>query len=360
MEKEPVDDPTLDLQESHNFRGEYWDVEEWYTSLEPITFKTEFISLRMKDIDAIIKSHIRKITPDDQIILEDIENRIDKIIPTFKSQAVFVRLSTLSPKDATRNEADTLINLLREDLQNHGLQTKEVGQEKNIPKEAFSTPETVSQEIISLNKCVYLLCKVNTGKDAMRLISNSDRVHSLLNRKREEEKHFRMSIVLREWMDFEPEFEFRCFISKGKITAITHYYKFLYVEEIVKNKTKIEKSMITFLKETVQPLVRIDSYVCDLVLLDRVNFKFIVVELNPYAENTSSGLFDWKNPDDHKILTGEKDFEFRILDKPKLDVRDELGYFGLMLNEVRPVPDESVPPPVEKQKPTKRRECLIS
>jgi len=314
----------------------------------------------MKDIDAIIKGHIRKITPEYQAIIEDIENRMDKIIPTFKTQAVFVRLSTLSPKDATRNEAEALINLLKEELQKYGLATKPEG-DKNIPKNAYSTPETVVQEIISLNKCVYLLCKVKTGKEAMKMMINSDRVHALLNRKREEDKHFRMSIVLREWMDFEPEFEFRCFISKGKITAITHYYKFLYVEEIVKNKIKIEKSMITYLKETVQPLVRIDSYICDLALLDRVNYQYIVIELNPYAENTSSGLFDWKDPDDHKILTGEKDFEFRILEKPNLDVRDELGYFGLMLNEVRPLPDPEIQThSKEKQQPAKRRECLIS
>ena len=41
---------------------------------------------------------------------------------------------------------------------------------------------------------------------------------------------FAMNIVVRDWNEIEPELEFRAFVHKGKFTALTHYYKALYVE----------------------------------------------------------------------------------------------------------------------------------
>ena len=38
----------------------------------------------------------------------------------------------------------------------------------------------------------------------------------------------------------------------------------------------------------------------------------IVIELNPYENDTDSLLFQWKSKKDETILTGKSDFEFRI------------------------------------------------
>lgn len=42
-------------------------------------------------------------------------------------------------------------------------------------------------------------------------------------------KQWNMNIVVREWNQISPEYEFRAFVYKKRMTALTHYYKFLYV-----------------------------------------------------------------------------------------------------------------------------------
>ena len=41
----------------------------------------------------------------------------------------------------------------------------------------------------------------------------------------------------------------------------------------------------------------------------------IVIELNPYENDTDSLLFDWKSKKDKNVLEGKVEFEFRVQEK---------------------------------------------
>ena len=160
------------------------------------------------------------------------------------------------------------------------------------------------------------------------------------------EENFKPKLILREFnhnIDFE--YEFRCFVFKDNITAITQYNSMIYLYKVVEYKKEIQDGMIKFWKENIHESMKekgISSYVMDLGMLKKgkmekgdgdkdeeekkddgdggdVVFEFILIEMNPFCTNAGAMLFDWKK--DVKILTNQP-LTFRILEdvyseKPK-------------------------------------------
>lgn len=73
----------------------------------------------------------------------------------------------------------------------------------------------------------------------------------------------------------------RAFVYDKKLTAISHYYKFCYVKEIVDKKAEIAKLLSTFFEEKVKALVSAPNYVIDFVVID--DKTAMVVEINPFV-----------------------------------------------------------------------------
>lgn len=125
-----------------------------------------------------------------------------------------------------------------------------------------------------------------------------------------------LNIYLIEWKNFNKDNEFRVFVYKNHITAIS--LQFLYT----KNKSFTNKSneeIITLVKDIndffnnniKEKLYSMVNYTFDLVLLPNNEFYFI--EPNPFGKDYSAGsaLFHWINDSD--ILLNEKcnEIEFR-------------------------------------------------
>ena len=144
----------------------------------------------MEQVDTLLAAHEKKMTEGQKLMVESLSEEVESKIQDCESKAAFVRLSTLSPKDSTKSNLGLLRSLLIKEL--------EEVEWDNVP-----------QEIAAVNRVLYKACKVSSGKEAMDLILLSDRVYRMLKRRREEEKHFNMSLVVRNWVDFDPTFEFR-------------------------------------------------------------------------------------------------------------------------------------------------------
>eukprot|EP01130_Rhizamoeba_saxonica_P007463 TRINITY_DN3020_c0_g1_i1.p1 TRINITY_DN3020_c0_g1~~TRINITY_DN3020_c0_g1_i1.p1 ORF type:complete len:319 (+),score=68.93 TRINITY_DN3020_c0_g1_i1:439-1395(+) len=152
----------------------------------------------------------------------------------------------------------------------------------------------------------------------MDMFRRSNRVRKHLENRLEEteQDQWNMNIVVRRWIEINPEYEFRAFVHNNTMTAITHYYKFLYVEEIVECKELIQNLILEFFEHTLKELVPLDDYVIDFIY-DYSNQSVSVIELNPWSEASSSALFDWEV--DQNIIFGEEPFQFRILEQPFAD-----------------------------------------
>lgn len=108
--------------------------------------------------------------------------------------------------------------------------------------------------------------------------------------------------------------EFRAFVYKKQLTAITQYNEFIYFPYMVSQKDAILKSVREFVENEMVPLFsNMNNYVLDLALsypkAEGEDYKVWVVEVNPLAEFAGTGLFSWI--EDWQIILGEKPFEFR-------------------------------------------------
>lgn len=55
-----------------------------------------------------------------------------------------------------------------------------------------------------------------------------------------------MKMIVRQWVDIRPEWEFRCFVYGGKMTAITQYYYFAYGMLFLSLNFRLTTSLLLF------------------------------------------------------------------------------------------------------------------
>lgn len=302
---------TADTRHLENWVGnDPTDVEIWYPKLVAETFNTEFVPLSYAATQTLVRYHGSELDEKqhDSETIAELRQGIDDAIAGFQvCKAAFVRLSTLSPKDATLANMEKLHNLMQTQLQ--GI-----------------SAENPSKCMIAINRSLYLASRVNSGAEAMELFRLSNRVAKHLSHRLTEvtsPEQFRMNIVVREWNTIAPEFEFRGFVYQNNLCALTHYYKFLYVEKIAAYKTLILE-MVTVYFNKVKHLIPLNDYVIDFSV-DMAKKHVLVIELNPWSEAASSCLFNWELESDRAIMEGKAPFEFRILDRPPENLFDNVS-----------------------------------
>ena len=269
------------------------NIENWYESLKVYTMTTFFIPMSIELAKAFVHHHQQskgegKVTSDEERLLNNIEIEIEAIIYSFKDpkNGAFVRLSTRSPKDSriTRKKSD---QVFQEEMK------KGEGDENS--------------RLIAIVKSSILGLKVISGKEAMELLLDSQRVYDDLITALQfsKKKGFTQKIFIREWIDIPIDMEFRGFVHKKNLNAISQYYHYLLFPNLPKQIPIIEKRIKEFY-DSIKNKITLDSFIIDVaVLKDRV----ILIELNPFFLGTDPCLFSWKT--DRKIFE-DGPFEFRI------------------------------------------------
>ncbi|MFX1452836.1 MAG: hypothetical protein ACFFCM_18510 [Promethearchaeota archaeon] len=273
------------------------NIENWYESLKAYTMTTFFIPMSIELAKAFVHHYQQskgegKITSDEERLLTSIEIEIEDIIQSFKDlkHGLFVRLSTRSPKDSriARKKSD---QIFQEELK------KGEGDENS--------------RLIAIVKSSILGLKVISGKEAMELLLDSQRVYDdLINALQfSKKKGFTQKIFVREWIDIPIDMEFRGFVHKKNLNAISQYYHYLLFPNLPKQIPIIEKRIKAFYN-SIKNKITLDSFIIDFaVLKDRV----ILIEFNPFFLGTDPCLFSWKT--DRKIFE-DGPFEFRIRTEP--------------------------------------------
>ena len=86
------------------------------------------------------------------------------------------------------------------------------------------------------------MMKVQSGNDALELLIKSNRVFQDLNKSISfGEDYYQSKLILRQWIDEvvdHPEMEFRCFVHKRKMTAVTQYFHDTYFENLFEDNSQ--------------------------------------------------------------------------------------------------------------------------
>lgn len=166
-----------------------------------------------------------------------------------------------------------------------------------------------NRRLIALDEATIRLLSVHDGFHAIQLLLASERIQDDLVSSSSLKLIIRQFIMNRQNL----KSEFRAFIYKHQLTAISQYNEYIFDRNLFERKDLILTSIkIFFQNEHILEKIPYENYVLDLILIenDHSNYQVFICEINPLAEFAGTGLFSWLN--DRNILLGRESFQFRI------------------------------------------------
>ena len=163
-----------------------------------------------------------------------------------------------------------------------------------FPKLNWSAPRDAAW--ISYNGTL----KCTTASDVYLLLKSSDRVsHDINNpfRKCEDTEDNTLLessgfvLVLRKWQEISSSTEFRCFVKKGHIIAISQRDTASHYPYIAKNVEEIHSRIKDFFHQKISGKFPDNTYVFDIYL--KSNRVIKLVDFNPFGDLTDPLLFTW-------------------------------------------------------------------
>lgn len=300
----------LNYKSFHKIRHEGcpFCLDQWYPLVEPITYKTYFIPLRLEQAEAITSYYKTKYFEKDEftrqhtIILEDLEKQIDELFerePTLKNKGAFVRLCDRSPKDGHPNNPQYFYKQYLNNLE-------KISKEQKLDKTKGNT------KMMAIAKTNYLIVK--NSEDAMSLLLSSRKVYlDMLDWQKYGGKE---QLCFREFDDqLQDDNEYRVFVYENKLTAISQYDPYGKYTDCIENKEKVEKMINEYWTCEVKNRMKIDNYVVDFCFeKDKVK----LIEFNPFKDSTGAGLYDWKR-DAKELRYGDGKLKIVLNEYPNID-----------------------------------------
>lgn len=285
-----------------------FDVENWIQWIEPVSFRTSFISLSLEEGKAILARfrflmQDRDLSPASLGLLQGVEKRLDDCIHQYGDRGCFVRLSSRSPKDALCFDEPAY--------------TKALAHYRGEFTDAELADPLYDGNLSALAFCEALFPQLRrcSGRDALNLLCSSQRTLEDLLEATEAHEVWSLKLVVREWEPrAQQDREFRGFVHDGRLVALSQYNHYVYAPFLLRERDAIQAAICRYFTDEVAPRVPLQQYVCDFMVLRPLRpddpIAVRVVELNPYLPTTGPGLFDWKA--DAAVLEGRAPFEFRL------------------------------------------------
>ena len=264
-----------------------FDFDQWYDLVKNIMENCVIIPITQ--YDAISMTNFYKefclnkknmLTRENKSNLKLICSELAKYIN--KEKYYFVRMSNRSCKDGISliTDYDEINNIIKSDV--------------------YSNDKLIQICDLQINNL-----KCSNVEQIINLLLTSERVYTDLLLALDcdvlitDDKNWKTSIILREWIDYQ--MEFRIFIFKNHIVGISQYN----CHCCYKNFILDDDGLISYVKNIIIPRITIlDTYVLDIGLYK--NDQYHIIELNPYHPTTGACLFDWI--DDRNILFGVSDY----------------------------------------------------
>eukprot|EP00128_Syssomonas_multiformis_P011045 Colp12_sorted_trinity150504_noHs@24896 len=300
------------------FYQQAYGVNMWYEQVKTHTFATEFVHLSFEEVMAVFSSckvnaHAEQNKPkemSDEIEgrLKEVDRRLDEVISKFPN-GVFVKLNTRSPKDVHMDRSDEP-EFVKEMMEKVKAKAKAKVAERGIDTKEMREDILLCEFV----RATLELMRVTSGKEALGLLCQSRRIYQDLGKVTNfGTKDVDVSITVREWLDEVPKnshMEFRGFVYKNSLNAVTQYDDISMHPEIVSNKEALGKRILDFFNSEIKESLKShENYVVDFLVTPE---KIYLIELNPFHIGAGPGLFKWR---DHRELFMHGPYEFRIVEK---------------------------------------------
>ncbi len=135
-------------------------------------------------------------------------------------------------------------------------------------------------------------------------------------------------LVLRKWTEISPASEFRCFVRKNQLIAVSQRDATNHFEFLLNCQQKIHEDITRFYKTKVQSKFSEGSFVFDVYRYGDAKVK--LVDINPFSNVTDSLLFTWQeiaeDLKENNDLNGVTLGEFRLAPQDTLQPSPFLSY----------------------------------
>ncbi|XP_052805948.1 uncharacterized protein LOC128235214 [Mya arenaria] len=299
------------------------NTEHWIDLLKDETFPTELCPFLLeeakvflavyerlylnKDSDVIKNTDWKDTLSDDERILLDVlENRLQNAMDVFtKDGFAFVKTSSRSAKDAPL-------------VQNNFKQL--------YLSELDSYPESYRSENIKITcllKAAFDALRVKTAGEVIDMFLRSERIYqdlllAAVNQVSKYHEHF----VIRKFVDIDVDMEFRGFVWKNELVALSQYNYAIYSERLASNKAMYGDMVKKYYDDKIKPKLTSTDFpentIIDFAICENGK-KLWVIEVNPYMETTDGALFSWQH--EVPILQGAEGFVFRVTEKVRPGAR---------------------------------------
>eukprot|EP01105_Mastigella_eilhardi_P021340 TRINITY_DN5162_c0_g1_i1.p1 TRINITY_DN5162_c0_g1~~TRINITY_DN5162_c0_g1_i1.p1 ORF type:complete len:178 (-),score=40.68 TRINITY_DN5162_c0_g1_i1:45-578(-) len=165
-----------------------------------------------------------------------------------------------------------------------------------------------------------------------------------------------MKLIIREFQPQLPiEGEFRGFVCRRRLNALSQYYADCYFPSVVEHKDELAQRVLHFYEEHIRDLLPMDDYVVDFAVMDKTTIK--VIELNPFGPTTGGGLFDWKV--DRAIIENGP-FTIRVVTDvpPTLAANRLLLWTSLLAQAEQPEQNATEAKPAQQQEVSDQGNCV--
>eukprot|EP01126_Amoeba_proteus_P038935 TRINITY_DN4082_c0_g1_i13.p1 TRINITY_DN4082_c0_g1~~TRINITY_DN4082_c0_g1_i13.p1 ORF type:complete len:220 (-),score=31.85 TRINITY_DN4082_c0_g1_i13:1265-1924(-) len=153
------------------------------------------------------------------------------------------------------------------------------------------------------------------GSDILETFKQSDRIAVDLERWTSFSSGLGpMYITFRSFKDdLRAHMEFRCFVHKQKLNAISQYYDTCFFQQLRDRKQWYLEKMKIFYDEVLRHALPEDmeNYILDLAVFD--DGTVMMIELNPWATTSGAALFSWSQD---RLILMNGPLEFRIVEEP--------------------------------------------
>ncbi|XP_025108015.1 cell division cycle protein 123 homolog isoform X2 [Pomacea canaliculata] len=128
------------------------------------------------------------------------------------------------------------------------------------------------------------------------------------------EEHLKPELILRRWTDINTSDEFRCFVHRGNLVAISQRNHSKYFRHIVTSKNEIQTDIQNFFEEVIDGNFAAEesSYVFDIWRTGKG--RILLIDFNPCGPVTDPLLFDWQEIEAMDSTHIERGLIFRCIE----------------------------------------------
>lgn len=140
-------------------------------------------------------------------------------------------------------------------------------------------------------------------------------------------------IVLKKWQEIEPANEFRCFVCKQQLIAISQRDYKVHYGYLAQAKYQIMEEISTYFKENIAAKFPLMNYAFDIVRYSSNRIK--IVDFSPFeALRTMPLLFTWAdlNKMERNLSAEVPTIEFRILGEDPGILPNPIAHYGFPLD----------------------------